>query len=369
MKKLLVILFLMPLVLFAQTTKKTGFTIEGKIDGFKDGTEIKLIRNGEAVEMTKTKMLQGKFILKGNAREPVLCYLFVGNEKPAEIYIENSVITVKGKKTEPPVYEITGSSSHNDFTGFTKKFIPLAQQLNTQGATINSTTPGPERDALMKTYTATQDEIQKAIDKFVTDKKKSSVAAFVLNATFDFNPDVITLEKRFNLLDASVKKMESGKQLEQFIAEKKIGAIGTLAMDFTQPDTTGSPVSLSSFRGKYVLVDFWASWCGPCRNENPNVVENYNKFKLKNFTVLGVSLDRPGQKNKWINAIQEDNLTWTHVSDLNWWDNAVAKMYHIQGIPQNILVDPEGKIVAKNLRGPALEEKLCELLGCETKGF
>ncbi len=364
MKKFLIILLLLPIVTLGQTSKKAGFTINGKLEGFADGTEIQLIQNGEAVVMTKAKLAGGKFVLKGNVMEPILCYLMVGTEKPAEIYVENGSITVKGKKASPPVFEISGSVSNKEFTDFTKKFIPIAQQLNALASTINSTMPGPDRDGLMKTYTAAQENIQKEIDKFVAEKKKSAVAAFVLNATFDFNPDVTILEKRFNLLDASVKKLEAGKQLEQFIAEKKIGAIGTEAMDFTQPDTAGTAVSLSSFRGKYVLVDFWASWCGPCRNENPNVVENYNKFKAKNFTVLGVSLDRPGQKEKWINAIQEDNLTWTHVSDLQFWNNAAAKLYHIQGIPQNILVDPQGMIVAKNLRGPALEEKLCEIFGC-----
>jgi peroxiredoxin len=288
----------------------------------------------------------------------------VGSEKPTEIYVENTTITVKGKKAEPPVYEISGSASHKDFAGFIKVFIPMAQQLNTLASSINSTVPGPARDSLMNIYTTAQQNIQSAIDKMVKEKNKSAVTAFVLNATYDFNPDVVLLEKRFNGLDASVQKTEAGKQLQQFIAEKRIGAIGTEAMDFTQPDTTGKPVSLSSFRGKYVLVDFWASWCGPCRNENPNVVENFNKFKLKNFTVLGVSLDRPGRKEAWVQAIQEDNLTWTHVSDLQFWNNAVAKLYHIQSIPQNILIDPQGKIVAKNLRGPDLQAKLCEILGC-----
>jgi peroxiredoxin len=365
MKRLLVILFLCPLVVLSQTVKTKGFIINGKLDGFKDGTEIKLIRNGEAVEMTKTTLSQGKFILKGNLPEPVLCYLLVGAEKPAEIYVENTVITVKGKKTQPLVLEISGSASNKDFTLFTKTFIPLAQQLNSVGNTINSSMPGPQRDSLMNIYTATQQNVQNGIDQFVKEKGKSTVAAFVLNATYDFNPDISILEKRFNQLDPSVRRSDAGKLLYQFIADKKVGAIGTEAMDFTQPDTTGTPVSLSSFRGKYVLVDFWASWCGPCRNENPNVVENFNKFKAKNFTVLGVSLDRPGQKDRWKNAINEDGLTWNHVSDLQFWDNAAAKLYHIQSIPQNILVDPEGKIVAKNLRGPALEAKLCEIFGCK----
>jgi peroxiredoxin len=362
MKRLLVILALSPLVVLSQKVK--GFAIDGKLDGFKDGAEVRLIKNGEAVEMTKTTLLKGKFVLKGKVAEPVLCYILVANEKPFEVYVENGIISVKGKKTEPPVYEITGSASHKDFTSFTKTFLPLAQQLNAQANTINNTMPGPDRDSLMNNYTNTQQVIQNEIDKFINEKSKSVVSAFILNATYNFNQDIALLEKRYKLLDAAVKNSEAGTQLGQFIADNKIGAIGTEALDFTQPDTTGNPISLSSFRGKYVLVDFWASWCNPCRLENPNVVDNYNKFKTKNFTVLGVSLDRPGQKAQWVRAINEDNLTWNHVSDLQFWNNAVARLYHIQGIPQNILVDPEGKIVARNLRGPALQEKLCEIFGC-----
>ena len=122
----------------------------------------------------------------------------------------------------------------------------------------------------------------------------------------------------------------------------------------------GKNVSLSSFKGKYVLVDFWASWCRPCRAENPNVVNAYNQYKNKNFTVLGVSLDQA--KPNWLQAIQADNLTWTHVSDLQFWNNAVAQLYHIQSIPANMLIDPTGKIIARDLRGEDLNRKLSELL-------
>jgi peroxiredoxin len=143
-----------------------------------------------------------------------------------------------------------------------------------------------------------------------------------------------------------------------------VGAVGTDALDFTQPDTSGAPVALSSFRGKYVLVDFWASWCRPCRMENPNVVASYTKFRNKNFTVLSVSLDKPGDKDKWMDAIHNDKLTWTHVSDLQFWNNAAAVLYHVQQIPQNMLIDPNGKIIARDLRGTELDSKLCEILGC-----
>jgi len=148
--------------------------------------------------------------------------------------------------------------------------------------------------------------------------------------------------------------------IDQSKAQASIGMEGSQAVDFTQNDTANKPVSLSSFKGKYVLVDFWASWCGPCRKENPAVVAAFNTYKDKNFTILGVSLDQ--NRDKWLEAIKVDNLTWTHVSDLKFWSNEVAQLYKIQGIPANMLIDPNGKIIARNLRGEDLMQKLQQVL-------
>jgi len=148
------------------------------------------------------------------------------------------------------------------------------------------------------------------------------------------------------------------QEMKQSIDMAKLTQIGAPAMEFVQNDTLDKPVALSSFRGKYLLIDFWASWCGPCRAENPNVVKAFQKFQSKNFHILGVSLDRAGQKDKWMKAIHDDGLTWTQVSDLKFWNNTVAVQYGIRAIPQNLLLDPNGIIVGKNLRGEKLMSTL-----------
>lgn len=364
MKKWLVVFLLLPLVIHAQV-KPAGFTIEGKFDTYPEGLDVLLYKNGDNTELTRTKISKGKFTLKGNLKEPVLCFVVVGNDKPIEVFMENAVVTIKAKNVTPREYEIEGSNVHKEFVAFLDMFLPLAKQQSSLASTINTTMPGDDRDNLSVLYKNTQDDIQKAIEKFVKERPKSYVSPFILSATYSFKEDVMALESRFKMLDEKIRKSEAGVQLDQFITESKIGAVGTDALDFSQPDTTGKAIKLSSFRGKYVLVDFWASWCRPCRQENPNVVENYKKFSNKNFTILGVSLDRQDSKDAWVNAIHEDKLTWTHVSDLQFWSNAAAQLYRVKGIPQNFLIDPQGKIVAKNLRGPELEAKLCELLGCE----
>ena len=195
---------------------------------------------------------------------------------------------------------------------------------------------------------------------YLKNNTSSPIALFVLNQYAGYDINVTEVEPLYNKLSKKLRKTPSGLDFAKKLELARKTAVGQIATEFTQPDVEGRNVSLTSYKGKYVLVDFWASWCGPCRAENPNVVKAYSKFRDKGFDILGVSLDE--KKDKWQAAIQADNLPWTHVSDLKGWKNAAAEQYGIRAIPQNLLLDPKGMIIARNLRGEALERKLSEIL-------
>lgn len=174
--------------------------------------------------------------------------------------------------------------------------------------------------------------------------------------------DAPALMKVFNTLDKKIQQTATGVKTKTMLDKLVAVSIGKSAPLFSAADTAGKLVNLADYKGKYVLLDFWASWCGPCREENPKVVQAYQEFKHRNFDILSVSLDQEGKKDAWIKAIHDDHLTWQHVSDLKFWNSAVAKLYMVRAIPQNFLIDPNGKIIAVNLRGEELITKLKTLL-------
>lgn len=358
MKRCLLLLTFFPLFVVAQ--KK--LTIRGQVTGLEENTIVSLTDINKATDtIARAHAKNGAFEMTAVLEEPMLINLGFGSTQRTTLFLDNSKVKVSGNVSDLRKLKIRGSHSQTVFGIFQEKFNPLFQKLGERNRELQMR----RTDSAQQLVASARKEIQDEIDRFVKKYRSSPVSSFLLAATIQLTEDIFVTERRFEKLKASATNNVYGNYLRETIAETKVNAIGSIVTDFTQADTLGNPVSLSSFRGKYVLLDFWASWCGPCRVENPNVVQNFNKFKDKNFTVLGVSLDRPGQKEKWLKAIHDDQLTWTHVSDLQFWNNAVAQQFGIQSIPQNFLIDPNGKIVAKNLRGEDLENKLCELLGCD----
>lgn len=374
MKKLLFLL-LLPVSVLSQTSEKE-FKIKGELNLIKavDWIFLKYPANGQLVS-DSVILKNGEFKFEGKIAEPVLAYLSAKviksspDEKQAfqnlTFFLEPTKIEIIAKDSLKGAL-VKGSKGHDYYVQLEKQRLPYIEQLRTLYAQMSRLEKEKNIDSF-KIVEQRAEELGKEMNEtvygqFVKTNPNSSLSLFALKqyAGWDIDPDKI--EPIFKTLPENTRKWPSAELLHDQIETAKKTAIGKFAMDFTQNDTSGKAVSLSSFKGKYVLVDFWASWCGPCRQENPNVVKAYNKYKDKNFTILGVSLDRPNAKDRWIKAIHDDGLTWSHVSDLKYWDNEVAKQYAIRAIPQNILIDPQGKIVAKNLNGDALDKKLSEFL-------
>ncbi|RZS66878.1 TlpA disulfide reductase family protein [Pseudobacter ginsenosidimutans] len=360
MKRFFALLLIIPAGLFAQ---QKGFVVTGSLKGLPEGSEVTLSdANNVQDTLARAVVTKNQFVLKGTVQEPNVFFLNLhGPQKKSFVFIGNENVTLSGDVAEMTNLQVKGSSIHDDYSNYAKQFNPLFEQLGALTQKINGTPNIQPGDSLLLQHQALIDLIIGKIDSYVDAHNASPVAPFLMVVTAQLDQDMASTERRFAKLKPAAQEGFYGKIIKERIDKSKIGQIGSQALEFTQADVDGKDVALSSFRGKYVLVDFWASWCKPCRMENPNVVENYNEFKGKNFTVLGVSLDR--EKESWLAAIKEDKLDWTHVSDLQFWNNAVARLYGIEGIPANLLIDPNGKVVARNLRGEGLKAKLRELLG------
>lgn len=355
----------------AQTTKP--FTVTGKIKGAAPGSYIYLEANAQPTRKIDSAKVgtDNTFTLTSKVADggEVLVLNVGGGQKMALLVEGGETLNVvadgyrmDAKTGQTGKATVTGSKNMEYYDKLLTLRTDMENRVSNWNKQVAAATEKKDNKRIAQIeqeYTAAEQDVVNKVKAMLPDMGTSLVSLFALN--------FINIDTDFATYDALAQRFEKenptsphAKALIGRVARIKGVMVGAQAPEISLSDTTGTPVPLSSLRGKYVLLDFWASWCGPCRMENPNVVRMYNKYKDKGFAIYSVSLDQ--SKANWTKAIRNDNLTWTHVSDLKYWQSAAAQQYGVQAIPATFLLDKDGKIIAKNLRGPALEQKLEEIL-------
>jgi thiol-disulfide isomerase/thioredoxin len=371
------LLFLIAVLFCLNTSaQEKAFVLNGSIPVSTKKFRVLLSwNNGATAE--EANVVNGKFTIKGTLDEPVAATLMLQEANPPankkfdrmeylrnnlSLFLDGGAISIT-TKTNLSDAVVKGSRVVNDYYSYTqqvKDIVALDNQLGMVYYKYGQAKNTKVTDKLMEMFNVLSSIYYDSKLSFVQKNPASPVSVFFVKETLGLDMDAAKAGPMFQLLSPELQNSNAGKELAAFIEVGKRSTVGVSATDFTQPSPEGANISLSSFKGKYVLVDFWASWCGPCRAESPNLVKAYNLYKSKGFEIFSVSLDE--KKDRWLKAIKDDGYTWPQAGDMKGWDNAAAVIYGISGIPFSFLVDPNGVIIARNLRGEELEKKLMELM-------
>ena len=361
------IIYLFVLAVFvAACGSEPHYVINGNIKDSDSLTFVLQKRDGRTlVNLDSAVSKKGIFKMEGVVEFPEQVQLIALNTRNrASLYLENSKITITGSLDSLSDAKITGSRTHDEYKSFILLNKPLADKYQIYLSAYQAARAQGDT-AKMSEIRNNAMQVEKDMTELQKEFIKNNPASYFTPAlirSLSYEMSVDEIESTIAALDTNVAKIPVIQELKTRVQAMKAVSVGQKAPDFTLNDVDGNPVSLySKVGGKLLLVDFWAAWCGPCRQENPNVVKVYNEFHKLGFDVFGVSLDQT--KEDWVKAIADDKLTWTHVSDLQYWSNAAAKLYAVNSIPANFLLDETGIIVGTNLREEALYNKVKEVLG------
>jgi peroxiredoxin len=353
----------------ADKAAQPGYQISGELRNVQPGTKVflaELTGNQFVSRDTATTDQRGRFTLKGSATEPALYQVRLAAPQQQVLVVLDNQTNLKLSGDAQKLgneYSVKGSKDSEMLQQLTREMVTSGAQLQSILQRYQANAQAGRQDSMQQLearFYTVQGRKNATIKRLIKANPTSVVSAFALS-----DPQILNPDENFGFADSVAVQLKKArpesrytKALVQALEPLRKTALGTVAPDIQLQAPDGKTVALSSLRGQYVLLDFWASWCGPCRQENPNVVRTYQQYKDKKFTIYGVSLDQ--DRAKWLKAIEADGLTWTHVSDLKGWQSAAGQAYGIQSIPMNFLLDPEGRIIAKNLRGETLAKKLAE---------